>query len=85
LAPKVGRLGQIRWLLKTLRTRADREFAAFDACLRDWFAPPETRFKAPATEDRTIYQMFPPPLSLACALERTHLFEPGGELVWDSG
>ena len=77
---RIGRLGQARWLLKTLRTRADREFAAFDVYIRDWFAPPETRFKAPATEDGTTYQMFPPTLSLACALIKHTGWEP--PTVW---
>ena len=76
----VGRLGQAGWIARWLFSNTQREFARFDAYLRDYFSPPESRIKAPETAGGKVYEQFPQTLSLAGAIIKHTGWTP--EVVW---
>ena len=77
---RLGTLGKAAWAARWAFANTAREFARFDAYLRDWFAPPETRIKPPETADGRTFEQFPQTLSLACAVIKNTGWPP--ERVW---
>ncbi|MFZ4695738.1 MAG: hypothetical protein ACOYMV_11485, partial [Verrucomicrobiia bacterium] len=76
----VGKLGQAGWVARWCFSNTQREFGRFDAYLRDYFSPPESRIKAPETAAGKVYEQFPQTLSLAGAIIKHTGWTP--EVVW---